>query len=63
MDPAYLHVNSLANELLTNNEQRPEPWLAMASHAELKGNKERALMFVDKVRRDQYGRSFMETCA
>ncbi len=40
---------SLASELMGITEDKPEPWLAMAHHADMKEVPDRAMQFVDKA--------------
>ena len=42
-------MNKLANDSLEACETRPEGWLAAAMFCALKGEMEKAAMFVDKV--------------
>jgi anaphase-promoting complex subunit 7 len=44
-----LDLNSLVHELLQIDDKRPEPWVAVALYSKMKGEKEKALRFVDKA--------------
>jgi hypothetical protein len=43
------HLNTLAHKLMSVDTRRPEPWIAVALHSDLKGERERALVFADKA--------------
>ncbi|RUS34734.1 hypothetical protein BC938DRAFT_478855 [Jimgerdemannia flammicorona] len=44
-----IFVNKIADELHRINSRRPECWLAMALYCEMKDEREKALLFVDKA--------------
>ena len=44
-----LELNRLAHQLLSIDKSRPEPWNTVAMYTDMKGQKARALQFVEKV--------------
>ena len=42
-------LNRLAHDLVSTNRKRPEAWIAVALYAETRGEKEKALTFVEKA--------------
>jgi hypothetical protein len=39
----------IANDLIRINDTKPEPWVALGRYCEMKMNRERAIIFADKV--------------
>ena len=42
-------LNRLAHDLLSTNQRRPEPWIAVALYSELRNEREKALGFIEKA--------------
>lgn len=42
-------LNELAHKLMSIDQRRPEPWIAVALHSDLRNDKDRALSFVDRA--------------
>ena len=44
-----LSLGNLAHELLYTDQKKPQGWLVAAMHSELRGDIDKAILFVDKV--------------
>ena len=53
-------LNRLAHDLVSTNRKRPEAWIAVALYAEHRGEKEKALAFVEKAIALRINRMFTE---